>query len=151
HHGPRGPGVALRSGPTDARLRPRRPGGAPASRRRVRRWRRRPRQTVARPTGAARRRGLPRSGAFRRITVADHLLVSTRKGLFVFPRKEGGGPARPPMSLGENAPPTRALPGRGWFAAMNLGHFGVKLRPPADEGQTWEERAVPAYPPGETV
>jgi hypothetical protein len=83
--------------------------------------------------------------------VSDHLLVSTRKGLFVFTRKEGGWSARPPIFLGENVTLTLALPGRGWFAAMNLGHFGVKLRHSADEGQTWEERAVPAYPSGETV
>lgn len=83
--------------------------------------------------------------------MADHLLVSTRKGLFVFSKGPAGWAARPPLFLGENVTLSLAIPGRGWFAALNLGHFGVKLRHSADEGRTWEERAVPTYPAGETV
>jgi hypothetical protein len=33
------------------------------------------------------------------------------------------------------------------YAALNLGHFGVKLRRSADGGATWEEVAAPEYPP----
>src|SRR5207248_1878662 len=35
--------------------------------------------------------------------------------------------------------------------ALNLGHFGVKLKFSPDGGQTWEDRAAPAYAEGETV
>ena len=37
-----------------------------------------------------------------------------------------------------------------WYAAMNLGHFGVKLKYSPDRGKSWEDRAAPAYPEGET-
>jgi hypothetical protein len=84
------------------------------------------------------------------MTVADLLLVSTRKGLFVLARGPSGWAVRRTAFLGENV--TLALPApSGWFAAINLGHFGVKLRHSTDEGETWEERAVPAYPEGETI
>jgi hypothetical protein len=33
------------------------------------------------------------------------------------------------------------------LAALNLGHFGVKLHAPDDVGATWQEVATPAYPP----
>jgi len=33
------------------------------------------------------------------------------------------------------------------YAALNLGHFGVKLRRSADGGASWEEVAAPEYPP----
>lgn len=33
------------------------------------------------------------------------------------------------------------------YAALNLGHFGVKLHHSADGGKIWQERAVPVYPP----
>jgi hypothetical protein len=82
--------------------------------------------------------------------MADRLLVSTRKGLFAFARDGGGWRAERTAFLGENV--TLALAGeRGWFAALNLGHLGVKLRHSADEGATWQERAVPVYPAGETI
>jgi photosystem II stability/assembly factor-like uncharacterized protein len=79
--------------------------------------------------------------------MADRLLVSTKKGLFV---AEGGRVVRSAF-LGENV--SLALPDPrdgGWYAALNLGHFGAKLKYSPDGGQTWEERAVPAYPEGET-
>jgi hypothetical protein len=33
------------------------------------------------------------------------------------------------------------------LAALNLGHFGVKVHASADAGASWEEVATPAYPP----
>ncbi|MCW5626824.1 MAG: exo-alpha-sialidase [Burkholderiales bacterium] len=33
------------------------------------------------------------------------------------------------------------------YAALNLGHFGVKLRRSDDDGKTWEELEPPTYPP----
>jgi hypothetical protein len=32
------------------------------------------------------------------------------------------------------------------LAALNLGHFGVKLHRSGDAGATWQEVATPAYP-----
>ena len=83
--------------------------------------------------------------------MSNQLLVSTRKGLFVVGRGNDGWRVKQVSFIGQNA--TLALPanGRGWFAALNLGHFGVKLHHSADEGRTWEERAVPTYPEGENV
>lgn len=82
--------------------------------------------------------------------MADQLLVSTRKGLFGFARGPAGWAVRRTAFLGENVTLTHAGPA-GWLAALNLGHFGAKLRHSGDEGETWEERAVPAYPEGETI
>jgi hypothetical protein len=83
--------------------------------------------------------------------MADQLLVSTRKGLFAFARDGGRWRLRHSAFLGENVTLTLADPRLGWYAALNMGHFGVKLRHSADEGRTWAERGVPIYPEGETI
>ena len=81
--------------------------------------------------------------------MADHLLVSTRKGLFAL---DPAGHVTRTAFLGENVTLALADPHTGgWFAALNLGHFGTKLKFSPDAGATWEDRAVPAYPDGETV
>jgi hypothetical protein len=85
------------------------------------------------------------------MSMGDRLLVSTRKGLFVCDRGTGGWRVGPPSFVGENVTLALADAKAGWFAALNLGHFGAKLRHSADRGQTWEERAVPVYPEGETI
>jgi hypothetical protein len=33
-----------------------------------------------------------------------------------------------------------------WYAALNLGHFGIKLKHSTDRGNTWHERSAPALP-----
>jgi photosystem II stability/assembly factor-like uncharacterized protein len=84
--------------------------------------------------------------------MSDHLLVSTKKGLFALEPGAGGWRIARTAFLGENV--TLATPdphSGGWYAALNLGHFGVKLKFSPDGGRTWEDRAVPAYPDGETV
>lgn len=61
--------------------------------------------------------------------MSDRLLVSTRKGLFVVRRLAAGWAIDPPHFLGDSV--TLALVDRrdgAWYAALNLGHFGVKLR-----------------------
>jgi photosystem II stability/assembly factor-like uncharacterized protein len=83
--------------------------------------------------------------------MADCLLVSTKKGLFAFDRGPGGWRAGRTAFVGENVSLT--LPDArdgGWYAALNLGHFGTKLKYSPDRGQTWEDRASPVYPEGET-
>jgi hypothetical protein len=82
--------------------------------------------------------------------VADRLLVSTKKGLFVFARGPSGWRVERVAFLGENVTLAHAGAGGGWYAALNLGHFGVKLKFSPDAGATWEDRAAPAYPEGET-
>ncbi len=72
------------------------------------------------------------------------LYVGTRKGLFVV---EGGRIGKPHF-LGD--PVSMVLPDLRdgtLYAALNLGHFGVKLRRSVNGGATWEEVAAPEYPP----
>ena len=72
-----------------------------------------------------------------------NLYVSTRKGLFTFAREDGAWAIRDVDFLGD--PVTLTLPASsGVFAALNLGHFGTKLRRKTD-GE-WSEVSVPVYP-----
>lgn len=84
--------------------------------------------------------------------MSDQLFVATRKGLFIYDRHPHASPHWLPRAevqfLGD--PVTMVLPDprdRSLHAALNLGHFGVKMRRSLDGGQNWAEAAVPAYPP----
>lgn len=75
----------------------------------------------------------------------SELLVSTRKGLFVWRQERGQWRLGRTAFLGN--PVSIAL----WdardgsvYAALNLGHFGVKLH--RQDGENWTEVAVPTYP-----
>ena len=70
------------------------------------------------------------------------LYVGTKKGLFVV----RGGRIGAPHFLGD--PVSMVLPDSDGtlYAALNLGHFGVKLRRSRDGGKRWEEVAAPEYP-----
>ncbi len=84
--------------------------------------------------------------------MTKRILVSTRKGLFALHRGARGWLTKLVGFPAENV--TLALPDSrdgGWYAALNLGHFGVKLKYSPDGGKTWEERAVPEYPEGEEI
>ncbi|MEO6323769.1 MAG: exo-alpha-sialidase [Thermoanaerobaculia bacterium] len=84
------------------------------------------------------------------------LLVATRKGLFAaMPSATTSLPASAddwalspigfvgePVSMALHDPRDGAL-----YAALNLGHFGVKLHRSSDGGATWSEIAAPAFPP----
>lgn len=76
------------------------------------------------------------------------LLVGSRKGLFVLePARHGWQLARPHFP-GE--PVTQVLrdPADGTlYAALRLGHFGVKIKRSSDGGASWQEVAAPAFPP----
>jgi len=75
------------------------------------------------------------------------MLVSTRKGLFTVERGNGGWSVAATAFLGDNV--TLALRDArdgASYAALNHGHFGVKLHRMIDSG-AWEEIAAPAYPP----
>jgi len=75
--------------------------------------------------------------------------VATRKGLFELRRRSASWAIERSSFLGE--PVSMVLPPQAGsprlYAALNLGHFGVKLHGSDDAGQTWQELAAPAYPP----
>jgi hypothetical protein len=82
--------------------------------------------------------------------VAERLMVSTRKGLFLLARPRGSGGAwefervsflGDAVSLAHHDARSGTL-----YAGLGLGHFGVKLRRSRDFGETWEEIAAPAFP-----
>ena len=84
--------------------------------------------------------------------MSSQLLVSTRKGLFSFERN---GAARGPRwkikntaFLADNVSMSLADPRDGaLYAALDHGHFGVKLHRSRDGGKAWQEIAAPALPP----
>lgn len=76
------------------------------------------------------------------------LQVATRKGLFVVERQAAGWRLGQPHFPGEPVSQVLADPGDGtWYAALRLGHFGVKLKRSSDRGASWEEVPAPAFPP----
>ena len=79
--------------------------------------------------------------------MSDRLFVATRKGLFQIVRANGAWSFREPYFLGDPVSAVLADPRDGTvYAALNLGHFGVKMRRSTDGGSTWSEHAVPTYP-----
>jgi hypothetical protein len=78
--------------------------------------------------------------------MSDRLLVSTRKGLFTAGRRAGRWGIVKTEFLGDNVSLTLTDPRDGrHYAALDHGHFGVKLHRSTADG--WEEIAAPAYPP----
>ena len=82
--------------------------------------------------------------------MTDRAWIATRKGLLELRRRAGSWQIAGQSFLGEPVtmvlPPQPALGGR-MLAALNLGHFGVKLHASDDAGATWQELPAPAYPP----
>jgi hypothetical protein len=73
------------------------------------------------------------------------LWVATRKGLFNL-RADGQSVIHEPAFLGD--PVSMVLDDArdgAVYAALNLGHFGVKLQRSRDRGRTWQECAVPSF------
>ena len=76
----------------------------------------------------------------------DTIQVSTRKGLFWVARRNGSWMIEHADFLGDNVTLTMSDPRSGrHFAALDHGHFGVKMHRSTAKG--WEEIAAPAYPP----
>jgi hypothetical protein len=82
----------------------------------------------------------------------DRAWVATRKGLIELRRAAGGGWAiagqhflGEPVSMLLAPGSDPAQPGR-MLAALNLGHFGVKVHRSDDGGAHWTEVATPTYP-----
>ena len=78
--------------------------------------------------------------------MANTLQVSTRKGLFTVARKRQGWDVDQVHFLGDNVTLTLtdARDGQS-YAALDHGHFGVKLH--RSSGNGWQEIAAPVYPP----
>lgn len=82
--------------------------------------------------------------------MSNTIHVATRKGLFTVART---GPRTSRWAiqradfLGDNVSMMLADPRDGrLYAALELGHFGVKLHRSEDRGASWTECGVPAYP-----
>ncbi len=78
----------------------------------------------------------------------DRVWVATRKGLFELRLREGRWRIARHSFIGEPVSMLLApAPQSGrMLAALNLGHFGVKVHASDDSGQTWREVATPTYP-----
>ena len=75
------------------------------------------------------------------------LQVATRKGLFLVEKGRTGWHPGQPHFAGEPVTQAAVDPRDGaWYAALRLGHFGVKLRRSLDGGASWQEIATPAFP-----
>ena len=78
----------------------------------------------------------------------NEVLIATRKGLFELTRRNRVWSLKESGFLGE--PVTMVLSDRRdgtLYAALNLGHFGVKLHRRDDGTDAWSEIATPSYPP----
>jgi len=73
--------------------------------------------------------------------------VATRKGLFSLDRGPSGWSISRARFLGDNCTLVMHDPRSGdLIAALNHGHFGVKLHRSRDAGASWTEIAAPKYP-----
>ncbi len=80
--------------------------------------------------------------------MSKRILLGTRKGLFVVERSAGKWRIAAAHFLGDRV--TLALHDRrdgALYAALQHEQYGVKLHRSSDGGETWQEIAVPAYPP----
>jgi hypothetical protein len=89
--------------------------------------------------------------------MSDRLFVSTRKGLFSMVR-DGTWWTIERVSFVGDAVSLSLFDARdgSLYAALGLGHFGVKMRRSRDLGATWEDLAAPGFPkqpegPAETL
>jgi len=79
--------------------------------------------------------------------MSQSILISTRKGLFVAEPQGSSYRVTRGSFIGDNVSFTMVDPRGGWYAALDHGHFGVKVHRSDDRGATWTEIATPAYPP----
>ncbi len=78
----------------------------------------------------------------------EYLLIGTRKGLFVMAQQpDGPWQMQAHHFAGEPVSQTLTDAHTGhWYAALRLGHFGVKLHRSSDRGASWQEMTCPAFP-----
>jgi len=78
--------------------------------------------------------------------MSDRFLAATRKGLLDFELKGGKWQIVRRSFLGQPVSAVLRDPDKGWiYAALNLGHFGVKLHRSKDDGVNWDEIDCPSY------
>lgn len=82
--------------------------------------------------------------------MSDRMHVATRKGLFTIDRNGGSWSITQANFLADNCTLVHGDT-RGerpvLYCALDHGHFGAKLHRSRDEGESWEEIGIPAYPP----
>jgi len=81
--------------------------------------------------------------------MGNRIYAATRKGLFTIDKKSGNGGWAISRTAFLGDPVSAVLPDNrdgSVYAALNLGHFGVKFHRSKDNGETWEESTTPAYP-----
>ena len=78
--------------------------------------------------------------------MSDHILISTRKGLFDLRRaSKDNWKIKGTHFLG--SPVTFTLPTEAaWHVSITDGHFGPKMHASTDEGASWKEAVAPALP-----
>ncbi|HEX2509841.1 MAG TPA: hypothetical protein VHK66_04920 [Microvirga sp.] len=79
--------------------------------------------------------------------MSDRLFAATRKGLFEF-RRNGSGSWAITRTSFLGSPVSMVLPDPrdgALYAALHLGHFGVKLHRSEDGGGAWTEIVTPSY------
>ena len=83
--------------------------------------------------------------------MVHRLFVATRKGLQEYKSSDSGWAHAATHFLGD--PVTNLLVDdrdNALYAALDLGHFGVKLHRSSDGGASWQELEPPKYPKGES-
>jgi photosystem II stability/assembly factor-like uncharacterized protein len=79
--------------------------------------------------------------------MSDRCYIATRKGLFTVDRRAAKWSISRATFVGDNVTLAMHDPRNGnLFAALNHGHFGVKVHRSTDHGETWTEIATPQYP-----
>jgi photosystem II stability/assembly factor-like uncharacterized protein len=82
---------------------------------------------------------------------AQTIWAGTRKGLFTVRRSAKAWELAAPAFPGEPVSQFLVNAHDGcWYAALRLGHFGVKLWKGVNHGEHWSEVAAPAFPPKPT-
>jgi hypothetical protein len=80
--------------------------------------------------------------------MSHRLHVATRKGLFTIEGGKGAWSVKRGDFIGDNISMVLNDPRDGrTYAALDHGHFGVKLHRSTGRDGTWEECSVPTYPP----
>src|ERR1051326_7116937 len=80
--------------------------------------------------------------------MSDRCYVATRKGLFTVDCGASKWAISRAAFVGDNVTLVMHDPRNGnLFAVLNHGHFGIKLHRSQDHAETWQEIAVPQYPP----
>lgn len=78
--------------------------------------------------------------------MSDRILLATRKGLLDFRKHPKGWEMVRLSFAGQPVSAVLRDADRGLlYAALNLGHFGVKLHRSADDGENWQEITCPSY------